>query len=132
MKKKGAVYRLTMMVGFLIIGGQLVGESSYSFYKKEARNQEIEAARKQSDRINALSEEEDEEGKGGLLRSREDYKQQRLKRIKEARSKQQDSGIAAPTMEEMQAKPSIRERKLQPLVKRDETLHAREDKDNYM
>ena len=41
MKKKGLIYRITMLVGLGIIGVQMTDGVNYSRFKKEARNQEI-------------------------------------------------------------------------------------------
>ena len=81
MKKKGMVYRLTMLMGAGMIGAQIVGESSYSFFYKDQRNQEIKEEKKMTDL-------QDEEDSNPILKSREQYKNERLNKIKEMRYKE--------------------------------------------
>ena len=69
MKKKGVVYRATMLAGIFIVMLQAAGETAYGEFKKNQRNEEIEKEKK------AQSMEEGEED-GGInpLSKRDRYK----------------------------------------------------------
>ena len=43
-----------------------------------------------------------------------------------------ENETSAPTMEELKSKPSKKDIVMTPLVKRDDTLHKDDSKDNYM
>ena len=60
MKKKGLVYRMTMVVGLFIMGSQACGEGSYSFYFKNMRNKQL------ADEAKIKDFEEDEEAKDDI------------------------------------------------------------------
>ena len=133
MKKKGLVYRLTMIVGFGIIGMQTFGETGYSYYFKSGRTEQInneKAVDLKIENISGDEEEEEEKKASGLLKSREQYKKDRLKKIKDMRY--QENQTVAPTMEELKSKPSKKDIVMTPLVKRDDMLHRDNGKDNYM
>ena len=73
MKKKGAVYRLTMLVGAGIIVGQTFQGGSYSYWQKDTRNLEIKADKKTEAKMNELTTDEDgqeESSSFGILKSR--------------------------------------------------------------
>ena len=87
MKKKGYVYRMTMATGLFILMAQIGGESIYSFFFKNLRNNQIKEEKKSDEKIGDFEKEdsESEESKKGVLKSREQYKTERLNRIKEIR-----------------------------------------------
>ena len=58
LKKKGVVYRLTMLAGPLMIAGWTLGECSYSELMKEKRNEEIKEDNLVHDKIKSMVEED--------------------------------------------------------------------------
>ena len=121
-----------MVCGFAIIAFQTLGETTYSMYFKTKRSKEIMVEKKQGE----IETDEDEAGviqQLNPLNSRKAYKEQRLKKIKEAREKAIDEQPAALTVEELNSKPTKKEIKMRPLVQRDEKVQLeRDNKDNYM
>ena len=81
MKKKGLIYRMTMMFGPVLILGGTSYEMAYSYYYKTTRNTEIE---REKNREKVLKEIEGDgsEDEMGVLNSRDKYKEDRLKKIK--------------------------------------------------
>ena len=57
---------------------------------------------------------DEEEASFNPMKSRDAYKKERLEKVKNMRSTPDQT--AAPTMEELKSKPSIREIKMRPLV----------------
>ena len=57
----------------------------YSFFFKKQRNNEIKEEKKSNEKIGDFEKEESEESKSGIIKSREQYKTDRLNRIKEIR-----------------------------------------------
>ena len=57
----------------------------YSFFFKKQRNNEIKEEKKNNEKIGDFEKEESEESKSGIIKSREQYKTDRLNRIKEIR-----------------------------------------------
>ena len=93
LKKKGVVYRLTMLAGPFMIAAWTLGECSYSELMKEKRNEEIKEDNEVSDKIKSMVAEADETEKSlqselNPLRTREKYKEDRLKKVKEMRYKE--------------------------------------------
>ena len=93
LKKKGVVYRLTMLAGPFMIAAWTLGECSYSELMKEKRNEEIKEDNEVSDKIKSMVAEAEEAEKSlqselNPLRTREKYKEDRLKKVKEMRYKE--------------------------------------------
>ena len=65
------------------------------------------------------------------MRTREKYKEDRLKKVKEMRYK--EGQTVAPSIEELKTKPSLKEIREKPLVIKDKLHLDKEDKDGgYM
>ena len=65
------------------------------------------------------------------MRTREKYKEDRLKKVKELRYKPDQT--TAPSIEELKSKPSLKEIRERPLVLKDKLHLDKEDKDGgYM
>ena len=60
LKKKGVVYRLTMLAGPFMIAAWTLGECSYSELMKEKRNEEIKEDNQVNDKIKSMVSESDE------------------------------------------------------------------------
>ena len=93
LKKKGVVYRLTMLAGPFMIAAWTLGECSYSELMKEKRNEEIKEDNQVSQKIKSMVSEGDEGEKSmasdlNPLSVREKYKEERLKKVKEMRYKE--------------------------------------------
>ena len=88
MKKKGAVYRVTMVAGFAMIMMQVVGETNYSRFWKNIRNKEIEQEKALEKKIDDMEGETQDPEEEKALNPREKYKIERLNRIKEMREKE--------------------------------------------
>ena len=69
---------------------------------------------------------EDAQKRRTLFSSREDYKQQRLEKIMKMKETE------SPSLEELQAKPGIKEIRQTKLVHRDDTISAARSKDDYI
>ena len=60
LKKKGVVYRLTMLAGPFMIAAWTLGECSYSELMKEKRNEEIKEDNQVNDKIKSMVSESEE------------------------------------------------------------------------
>lgn len=146
--KKGVVYRLTMLGGFALIGYQAVGEVSYYKYMRKDRDEEISSEKEDQRKIARFEElskdEQDEEElseqmrkdveaakqRKSWLNSREDYKQQRLEKILAQKNK-----AAAPTIDEIESKPTTKQIRAMPLTQRGPEMakeETRDAKDSYI
>ena len=137
LKKKGVVYRMTMLAGPLMVAGWTLGECSYSELMKERRNEEIKEDKAVTEKIKSMIAEGEEDEKlaesdlPNPLRTREKYKEDRLKKVKDLRYKPDQT--TAPSIEELKSKPSLKEVRERPLVLKDKLHLDKEDKDGgYM
>ena len=96
MKKKGLVYRMTMIVGLSAVFMQCGGELFYSRFIRDFRNKQLAKEKEVSDKMNnynELSEEEKEmeldaqQKRKGVLSGWMDERQRRLDKIKNAKER---------------------------------------------
>merc|ERR1712100_782061 len=93
LKKKGVVYRMTMLAGPFMVAAWTVGECSYSELMKEKRNEEIKEDKQVSGKMKSMvgegeDAEKSSESDFNPLRTREKYKEDRLKKVKDMRYKE--------------------------------------------
>ena len=74
----------------------------------------------------------DAQGRTSILSAREEYKQKRLKKILEAKEKEKSAHPSAQSMEEVEAKPGIKEIRAKPLVQKDESIRSTNARENYI
>ena len=136
MKKKGVVYRMTMIFGAAFIIANMGGETAYALFMKQTRTQQLQDEKKKKQKMDDIGEDDEAADDGSIvdkinpMASREKYREDRLNRIKKSREEERQ---VAPTREELSSQPSLREIRERPLVKRDDKLHLdKEDKDAYM
>ena len=109
MKKKGLVYRFTMISGVAFIFLNMGGEMMYSVFMKQFRNIQLKQKKKTEDKIESMIEDEKEEEEEksivpdltnlNPLVQRDAYRKDRLDRISKLRSNDKEMAINAPTRE---------------------------------
>lgn len=123
MKKKGLVYRMTMILGLTIVIGQFGGELAYQKYFKKDREQEIKAQKEldekkgrydEEDQLNKDLEADTEKQRAGFFSSWSENRKKRLEKIKQSKERP-----TAPLLEELKEKPGYKEIKTRKLVVRD-------------
>eukprot|EP00347_Sterkiella_histriomuscorum_P006627 403352045 len=136
MRKKGLVYRMTMILGLTIVVGQFGGELAYQKFFKKDREIDIQAEKELEERKSRFSEEDklnedinnDIEGskkkRSGLISSWSESRQKRLDKIKQSKERP-----SAPLLEELQEKPGYKEIKTRKLVERDPEYQTQNSKD---